>query len=104
MRIGLHIGKFHWPGSPENISDKLTEIAQVADDAYKFENWVLETVDGRAYLVLIKGIDNKLGVKVQYAHKEEVRDMLDEVMNLIVEGTLESINLAVDKFTTTLDT
>lgn len=33
MKIGLHIGKFHWPGSPENISSKLTEIAQTADDA-----------------------------------------------------------------------
>lgn len=33
MKIGLHIGNFSWPGSPENISDKLKEIAQTADDA-----------------------------------------------------------------------
>lgn len=31
MRIGLHIGNFNWPGSPANLSEKLVEIAQVAD-------------------------------------------------------------------------
>lgn len=33
MKFGLHVGSFSWPGSPENISEKLTEIAQAADDA-----------------------------------------------------------------------
>lgn len=33
MKIGLHIGNFSWPGSPENISTKLTEIAHAADKA-----------------------------------------------------------------------
>lgn len=32
MKIGLHIGKFDWPGSPENIGEKLAEIARTADD------------------------------------------------------------------------
>ena len=41
MKIGLHIGKFHWPGSPENISDKLTEIAQVADENNFYSLWVI---------------------------------------------------------------
>ena len=31
MRIGLHVGSFQWPGSPANISEKLVEIAQMAD-------------------------------------------------------------------------
>lgn len=31
MRIGLHVGSFHWPGSPANLGEKLTEIAQVTD-------------------------------------------------------------------------
>lgn len=31
MRIGLHIGNFHWPGSPANLSEKLVKIAQMAD-------------------------------------------------------------------------
>lgn len=31
MRIGLHVGSFQWPGSPANLSDKLVEIAQMAD-------------------------------------------------------------------------
>jgi F420-dependent oxidoreductase-like protein len=44
MRIGLHIGKFHWPGSPENISDKLTEIAQVADDVGFYSLWVMDHI------------------------------------------------------------
>jgi F420-dependent oxidoreductase-like protein len=33
MRIGLHIGSFSWPGSPANIAQKLTEIAQTVDSA-----------------------------------------------------------------------
>jgi F420-dependent oxidoreductase-like protein len=33
MKIGLHIGNFSWPGSPENISAKLKEIAHAADEA-----------------------------------------------------------------------
>jgi F420-dependent oxidoreductase-like protein len=44
MRIGLHIGKFHWPGSPENISDKLTEIAQVADENDFYSMWVMDHI------------------------------------------------------------
>ena len=42
MKIGLHIGKFNWPGSPGNISDKLTEIAQTADDAGFYSIWVMD--------------------------------------------------------------
>ncbi len=44
MKIGLHIGKFHWPGSPENISDKLTEIARVADENDFYSIWVMDHV------------------------------------------------------------
>ncbi|MCE7740499.1 MAG: TIGR03560 family F420-dependent LLM class oxidoreductase [Candidatus Heimdallarchaeota archaeon] len=44
MKIGLHIGKFHWPGSPENISSKLTEIAQTADDAGFYSIWVMDHI------------------------------------------------------------
>ncbi|MBN1875818.1 MAG: LLM class F420-dependent oxidoreductase [Anaerolineae bacterium] len=33
MRIGLHVGNFQWPGSPANLSEKLVEIAQMADAA-----------------------------------------------------------------------
>ncbi len=32
MRLGLHIGKFDWPGSPSNIGETLAEIAKAADD------------------------------------------------------------------------
>jgi F420-dependent oxidoreductase-like protein len=42
MRIGLHIGKFHWPGSPSNIAEKLAEIAQTADDAGFYSLWVMD--------------------------------------------------------------
>ena len=31
MKIGLHLGSFQWPESPANISEKLIEIAQIAD-------------------------------------------------------------------------
>ena len=44
MRIGLHIGKFNWPGSPDNISDMLTEIAQAADRAGFYSIWVMDHV------------------------------------------------------------
>ena len=44
MKIGLHIGKFHWPGSPDNISDKLTEIAKLADSADFYSLWVMDHI------------------------------------------------------------
>ncbi len=42
MRIGLHIGKFRWPGSPANIGGKLAEIARAADDAGFYSLWVMD--------------------------------------------------------------
>jgi F420-dependent oxidoreductase-like protein len=33
MRIGLHIGRFDWPGSSTHLSETLTEMAQAADEA-----------------------------------------------------------------------
>jgi F420-dependent oxidoreductase-like protein len=42
MKVGLHIGKFDWPGSPENIGPKLAEIAKTADDAGFFSIWVMD--------------------------------------------------------------
>jgi F420-dependent oxidoreductase-like protein len=33
MRIGLHVGSFQWPGGPANLSGKLVEIAQMADES-----------------------------------------------------------------------
>ena len=78
-------------------------VAQVADDAYEFDSWILELADGKAYLIVFRGLDNKLGVRVNYMHKEEIRNLLDEVKDLVVEGTEDSIGLAVDKFTNTLD-
>ena len=33
MRIGLHVGNFQWPGSPANLSEKLVEIAQTAEES-----------------------------------------------------------------------
>jgi F420-dependent oxidoreductase-like protein len=42
MHVGLHIGKFHWPGSPSNIGEKLAEIAGTADDAGLYSIWVMD--------------------------------------------------------------
>lgn len=42
MKIGLHIGKFDWPGSPNNIGEMLTEIAQIADEAGFYSLWVMD--------------------------------------------------------------
>jgi F420-dependent oxidoreductase-like protein len=33
MHLGLHIVRFDWPGSPDNVGPKLAEIARAADDA-----------------------------------------------------------------------
>ena len=33
MKLGLHIGKFDWPGSPTNIGSKLAEIAITTDQS-----------------------------------------------------------------------
>jgi F420-dependent oxidoreductase-like protein len=42
MRVGLPIGKFHWPGSPANIGEKLAEIARTADDMGFYSLWVMD--------------------------------------------------------------
>jgi len=42
MRVGLHIGKFDWPGSPDNIGEKLAEIARTADDMGFYSLWVMD--------------------------------------------------------------
>jgi alkanesulfonate monooxygenase SsuD/methylene tetrahydromethanopterin reductase-like flavin-dependent oxidoreductase (luciferase family) len=42
MRVGLHIGKFDWPGSPDNIGEKLAEIARTADDMGFYSIWVMD--------------------------------------------------------------
>ena len=42
MKVGVHIGKFDWAGSPKNISTKLTEIAQVADSEGFSSLWVMD--------------------------------------------------------------
>jgi F420-dependent oxidoreductase-like protein len=42
MKIGLHIGKFDWPGSPENISETIADIAQTADEAGFYSLWVMD--------------------------------------------------------------
>ncbi|MFX0114547.1 MAG: TIGR03560 family F420-dependent LLM class oxidoreductase [Candidatus Hodarchaeota archaeon] len=42
MRVGLGVLKFHWPGSPANISEKLTEMAKAADKAKFCSFWVMD--------------------------------------------------------------
>ena len=42
MKIGLHIGKFDWPGSPDNIGEKLAEIAKTADRNGFYSLWVMD--------------------------------------------------------------
>ncbi len=42
MRIGLHLGKFGWSGSPNNIGEKLAEIAKAADDNGFYSLWVMD--------------------------------------------------------------
>ena len=42
MRVGLHIGKFDWSGSPANIGEKLAEIARTADDMGFYSLWVMD--------------------------------------------------------------
>jgi len=42
MRIGIHITKFDWPGSPENIGSTLAEIATIGDSAGFYSLWVMD--------------------------------------------------------------
>lgn len=42
MRVGLHIGKFDWPGSPGNVGEKLAEIARTADELGFYSIWVMD--------------------------------------------------------------
>jgi len=42
MKIGLQIPRFHWPGSPENIGEKLTEIAKAADNSEFSSLWLMD--------------------------------------------------------------
>jgi F420-dependent oxidoreductase-like protein len=55
MRVGLHIGKFHWPGSPDNISEKLTEIAKTADDMGFYSLWVMDHLFQLGFSWIIHG-------------------------------------------------
>ncbi|MFX0197527.1 MAG: LLM class F420-dependent oxidoreductase [Candidatus Hodarchaeota archaeon] len=42
MHVGLHIGKFDWPGSPANLGETLAEIAKNADDMGFYSIWVMD--------------------------------------------------------------
>src|SRR5512136_884187 len=42
MKIGLQIDSYDWPGSPQNIGKKLTEIAKTADEAGFSSVWVMD--------------------------------------------------------------
>ncbi|HMQ32574.1 MAG TPA: LLM class F420-dependent oxidoreductase, partial [Chloroflexaceae bacterium] len=42
MRIGLQIIRFDWPGAPQNIGERLGEIASSADEAGFASLWVMD--------------------------------------------------------------
>lgn len=42
MKIGLHVGKFHWENSNKNLRKKLIEIAQTADKMDFSSFWVMD--------------------------------------------------------------
>ncbi|MDH5481829.1 MAG: LLM class F420-dependent oxidoreductase [Candidatus Bathyarchaeota archaeon] len=42
MRVGLHIGKFDWEGSPDNIGERLGEIAKTADENGFYSIWTMD--------------------------------------------------------------
>ena len=42
MKIGLQIPKFTWPGSPDQLADKLKEIATTAEQAGFASLWVMD--------------------------------------------------------------
>jgi F420-dependent oxidoreductase-like protein len=42
MKIGLQVYHFNWPGYPENIGQKLIEIAKTADEAGFASFWVMD--------------------------------------------------------------
>jgi F420-dependent oxidoreductase-like protein len=42
MHIGLHIGKFDWPGGQATIGQRLAEIAQTADAVGLYSLWVMD--------------------------------------------------------------
>ena len=42
MKIGLQIYHFEWPGSPENVSSKLTQIARTAEQEGFSSLWVMD--------------------------------------------------------------
>jgi F420-dependent oxidoreductase-like protein len=42
MRIGLQIIRFDWPGAPENVGERLREIAGTADEAGFASLWVMD--------------------------------------------------------------
>ncbi|MGD2156884.1 MAG: LLM class F420-dependent oxidoreductase [Anaerolineales bacterium] len=42
MKIGLQIVRFNWPGYPQNIGEKLAEIARTADNVGFDSLWVMD--------------------------------------------------------------
>ena len=85
MKVGLHIGKFDWEIKPDNISKKLIEIIQTAENNNFFSFWVMDhlfqlgtqygTIHGPIYAPMLEGYSTiaylaaltkkiKLGVQV----------------------------------------
>ncbi|MFA9496700.1 MAG: LLM class F420-dependent oxidoreductase [Candidatus Bathyarchaeota archaeon] len=42
MKLGLQIPRFHWPGSPGNLGEKLAEIAKTADASGFSSLWLMD--------------------------------------------------------------
>jgi F420-dependent oxidoreductase-like protein len=42
MKLGLQIFRFDWPGSPDNIGPRLTELASAADETGFASIWVMD--------------------------------------------------------------
>jgi alkanesulfonate monooxygenase SsuD/methylene tetrahydromethanopterin reductase-like flavin-dependent oxidoreductase (luciferase family) len=50
MRVGLHIGKFDWSGSPGNIGEKLVEIARTVDNDGYYSLWLPDHLQNAMYV------------------------------------------------------
>lgn len=42
MKIGLQLYHFHWPGSPEDVGQRVREMAQAADDNGYSSLWIMD--------------------------------------------------------------
>ncbi len=75
-----------------------TTLGQMADNAIKLPG-IWEALDGPAFIIVIKTVDNNLAEKIPEPFKSQIRDMLTEILD---EKDYETACIMASNFLDTL--